>query len=280
VEREAQAALALGALADALARYCDLDAIERLARAAAGSPGAAWDPAPPPAREPSAGSARIAIAAGPAFSFHYEENLELLSAAGAELIPFDPLTDESLPAQCGALVLAGGFPEVFGAELEANAPLRAEIAAFAATGRPVLAECGGLLYLAERLDGHELCGVLPLTASMTRRLSLGYRDAVAAAPTPWMAAGEHVRGHEFHYAEVEAGGVAPGGVAPRGVAPGGVAPGAVAPAWTLSARGAERPDGAVHAGVQAGFLHVHWAAFPELARRFAAAARAAVPSAA
>ena len=115
-----------------------------------------------PRPRPSAGAARgarIAIARGPAFSFHYEENLELLAAAGAELRRFDPLRDEALPPDCGALVLAGGFPEVFGAELAANAPLRAEVAAFAAAGRPVLAECGGLLYLCRDLDGHAMCGV-------------------------------------------------------------------------------------------------------------------------
>ena len=92
----------------------------------------AWSPEPAAPPTP----ARVAIARGPAFSFHYEENLELLRAAGAELCPFDPLADDALPAGAGALLLAGGFPEVFGAELAANAPLRAEIAAFARSGRP------------------------------------------------------------------------------------------------------------------------------------------------
>jgi cobyrinic acid a,c-diamide synthase len=208
-------------------------------------------------------TARIALAAGPAFSFHYTENLELLEAAGAELARFDPIEDEALPAGAGALVLAGGFPEVYGAALEANAPLRAEIAAFAAAGRPVLAECGGLLYLCEDLDGHAMCGVLPARGRMTDRLTLGYREAIAATPTPWLAAGTRVRGHEFHYTSVtpcrraEAGAIAE------------------QPAWTLHARGRERPDGFVAGGVQAAYLHTHWAAHPELAARFVAAAATA-----
>jgi cobyrinic acid a,c-diamide synthase len=197
---------------------------------------------------------RIAIARGPAFSFHYEENLELLGAAGAELAGFDPLRDEALPPRSGALILAGGFPEVFGAELAANVALRAEVAAFVAAGRPVLAECGGLLYLCGELDGHEMCGAIAARASMTRRLTLGYREAVAATATPWMMQGERVRGHEFHYSRVEA--LDPG----------------VQAAWTLAARGAARPEGIVAGALQASYLHVHWAANPQLARRFARAA--------
>ena len=179
----------------AAARYIDLDAVERLARAAPPAGGPAWDAAP--GDEPA--PARIAIARGPAFSFHYEENLELLAAAGAELMPFDPTADERLPDGADALVLAGGFPEVFGAELEANAPLRAEVAAFAQGGRPILAECGGLLYLCADLDGRAMCGVLPARGRMAGRLTLGYREATAATATPWIAAGASVRGHEFHY---------------------------------------------------------------------------------
>jgi cobyrinic acid a,c-diamide synthase len=120
--------------------------------------GPAWRPEPPGG--PISG-ARIAVASGRAISFHYRENLELLEAAGAELQPFDPLHDEELPADAGALILAGGFPEVFVADLEANDRLRSEITAFVRSGRPVMAECGGLLYLAA-VDGRPMCGVPPV----------------------------------------------------------------------------------------------------------------------
>jgi cobyrinic acid a,c-diamide synthase len=252
VEREERTRAALDALAEAVARYADLEAIERLARAAPDVPGAAWSPDPP--TEPVASGTRIAIARGPAFSFHYEENLELLAAAGAELVGFDPTLDEALPEGAGALILAGGFPEVFGAELEANARLRAAIARFARDGRPILAECGGLLYLCETLDDHAMCGVLPARGRMVGRLALGYREATAATATPWLEAGTRVRGHEFHYSALEASGGEP--------------------AWTLAVRGAMRPDGIVAGGVQAGYLHVHWAAHPDVALRFARAAAA------
>jgi len=270
-EREAGARTALDTLTEAVARHTDLEAIERLARSAPELPGESWRPEPgdsgpgvedavPTAasstasRPAGARAARVALAAGPAFSFHYEENLELLRVAGAELLPFDPLHDEQLPPDANALLLAGGFPEVFGAELASNAPLRAQVRAFAASGRPVLAECGGLLYLCERLDGHEMCGVLPARAQMTNRLTLGYREAVAATATPWLAAGECVRGHEFHYTQVES-----------------VYEGSLPAAWELSARGDTRPEGWVRGALQASYLHVHWAAHPQLAWRFAAA---------
>jgi cobyrinic acid a,c-diamide synthase len=267
-EREPRAREALAALAAAVERHMDLDALLAHARSAPALEGPAWSPdvSADATGGPTAG-ARIAIARGPAFSFHYEENLELLRAAGAELLPFDPLREEALPDGANALVLAGGFPEVFGAELAANAGLRAQVAALARSGAPVLAECGGLLYLCERLDEHTMCGVLPACASMGERLAaLGYREATAATATPWLAAGTCVRGHEFHYARIEpAAGAEPAGP-PIGDAP--------APAWTLSARGAERAEGFVAGGVQASFLHVHWAAFPQLARDFARAAAA------
>jgi cobyrinic acid a,c-diamide synthase len=251
-EREGRTRTALAALADAAERHVDLDSVVALARRAIAPGGTdVWDPAP---AAPVTRAARIAIADGPAFCFHYRENLELLEAAGSELAPFDPLVDEALPAGASALLLAGGFPEIFGAELAANTALRAAVATFAASGRPVLAECGGLLFLCQDLDGHEMCGVLPARARMAGSLRLGYREATTATTTPWLRVGERVRGHEFHYSRVDP---------PHGDA---------SAAWTLAARGHERAEGFVVGAVQASYLHVHWAAHPELAHRFAACA--------
>ncbi len=286
VEREGRTRGAIDALREAVLAHVDLGRVLALARSAPALAGRVWSPArsgggDPPSvvreqRPPApliAGAARphaaspgrgadvhqrsssapatIAIARGPAFSFHYEENLELLRAAGATLAPFDPLTDSALPEDAGALILAGGFPEIFGAELSANAPLREDVAAFARSGRPVLAECGGLLYLCEELDGMAMCGVLPARARMAGRLSIGYREAVAQAASALWTGGEQVRGHEFHYSAVEGDGAA---------------------AWELSARGRTRPEGFVAGAVHASYLHVHWAAFPQAARRLVAAA--------
>jgi cobyrinic acid a,c-diamide synthase len=249
VEREAHARGTLAALAETVRAGVDLDALVALARTAPPLTGETWSPEP----EVLVGDARIAVAGGPAFSFHYEENHELLAAAGAELVPFDPLSDDELPARCGALLLAGGFPEIFGEELSANWALRAEVAAFARAGRPILAECGGLLYLATELDGRPMCDVVGGRARMGERLSLGYREAVAGADHPAWPAGTVTRGHEFHYSSIDP-------------------PCGDVPAWTLRARGAERAEGHVIGGVHASYLHTHWAATPEVAARLVAAA--------
>jgi cobyrinic acid a,c-diamide synthase len=228
-ERAPRARDTIGRLAATVTEHCDLEAIVALARTAPELPGPAWSPGG------EASGARIAIARGPAFSFHYEENLELLR--NAELVEFDPLTD-TLP-DADALILAGGFPEVFGEELSANAPLREQIAAF---GGPILAECGGLLYLTRELDGQPMCGVLDATATMGGRLTLGYREVTAQADHPVWPAGTTVRGHEFHYSAVTPGGEA----------------------WT-------RTGGHVRGLVHASYLHTHWAATPEVAQRLVSA---------
>ncbi|MFF7647610.1 cobyrinate a,c-diamide synthase [Streptomyces canus] len=201
---------------------------------------------PPPGPQPS--SPVVAVAGGPAFTFSYAEHSELLTAAGAEVVAFDPLHDEQLPDGTAGLVIGGGFPEVYAAELSANEPLRKAVAALAETGAPVAAECAGLLYLCRELDGQPMCGVLDASARMEEALILGYRDAVAVSDSSLAVAGTRMRGHEFHRTVVEpaAGDAAAWGVrVPR-----------------------RRLEGFVQRGVHASYLHTHWASQPGVARRF------------
>jgi cobyrinic acid a,c-diamide synthase len=242
-ERRDEARRSIGALGDVVARSLDLDAVMRLA-ASAGPPRARpWSPESP--EEDRTPGVRVAIATGPSFSFLYEENVELMEGAGAEVTYFEPTSDETLPEGTDAVYLGGGFPEAYAEALSENEPMKESVARFAGEGRPVVAECGGLLYLSRELDGRPMCGVLDATARMTDRLTLGYREARATQDSPLTQRGSTVRGHEFHYSAVE--------------------PGArEAPAWEMHGRGAE---GFVADGVHASYLHTHWAAFPELPRR-------------
>jgi cobyrinic acid a,c-diamide synthase len=240
-EREREAREALEATGAAVSRSCDLAAVMRLARSAGRLEVEAWSPV---AREPGP-PARVAVAAGPSFSFLYEENMELLQGVGAEVAFFDPTSDEDLPSGTDVLYLAGGFPETYAGALAANEPLKDAVRRFAAEGGPVVAECGGLLYLVEELDGHRMCGVLGAKARMADRLTLGYREARALSDSPLAGTGTRVRGHEFHYSAVEPGG-------------------GERPAWELEGRG---PEGFVLGGVHASYLHLHWAATPGIPKR-------------
>jgi cobyrinic acid a,c-diamide synthase len=242
-ERREEAARSLDALGKVISRSLNLDSMVRLARSAAPVGVEAWSPESRDL-DRSVGT-RVAVATGPSFSFLYRENLELLDGAGAEVVTFDPTTEEELPAGTDALYLGGGFPETYAEALSTNWRMRESVQAFAAGGRPVVAECGGLLYLVRELDGHPMCGVLDAEATMTDRLTLGYREARALADSPLADRDANVRGHEFHYSAVE--------------------PGAgQRPAWELAGRGQE---GFVAGGVHASYMHTHWAATPELPRR-------------
>ncbi len=252
-ERIREARETIRSLGAAVGAACDIEELLALARRADRLPVRPWRP--PVRQEPAV---RVALASGPAFSFRYQENLELLEAAGAELTPFDPTVDERLPDGAEALYLGGGFPETYGDELAANARLRSEIRAFAAGGRPAVAECGGFLYLCRSLDRRPMCGVLPARARMTSRLTLGYRSALALADSPLANAGTSVRGHEFHYSQVE----------PAAGTP---------PAWRLERRADLVDEGFARGGVHASYLHTHWATTPEVAERLLAAARKAAP---
>jgi cobyrinic acid a,c-diamide synthase len=243
---------AVGALAEIVAASVDLDALLRLAKTA---PPLSQPANPFPERSiPSLPRPRIAVAAGPAFTFGYAEHPELLAAAGAEVVTFDPLRDEKLPAEVAGLIIGGGFPEEHAADLSANASLRGEVAALARAGAPVIAECAGLLYLARSLDGHPMCGVLDADARMTGKLTLGYRDAVAAASSPLAAAGTRVHGHEFHRTAVQS-------------------VGGTESAWHWRQSGNTVSEGFVQGRVYASYLHTHWSGVPEAATRIVAAAR-------
>ena len=242
-ERREEAARSLDALGKMISRSLNLDGIVRLARSAGSLEVEPWSPESPDLDRSE--GVRVAVAAGPSFSFLYRENLELLEGAGAEVVTFDPTTEEDLPAGTDALYLGGGFPETYAEALSTNGRMRESVRRFAESGRPVVAECGGLLYLVRELDGHPMCGVLDAEATMTDRLTLGYREARALTDSPLAGTGASVRGHEFHYSAVEPGGGA-------------------RPAWELTGRGQE---GFVAGGVHASYLHTHWAATPELPRR-------------
>lgn len=141
-----------------------------------------------------------------AFSFYYPENLEALVAAGAELVKINSLEDEELPDIQG-LYLGGGFPEVFAARLEANRSLRRGVKEAVAAGLPVYAECGGLMYLARRLNyqGHwyEMSGALPYDVTMSScPQGHGYTALEVAGDSPFLPRGSLIRGHEFHHSRV------------------------------------------------------------------------------
>ncbi|WP_396935062.1 cobyrinate a,c-diamide synthase [Mycolicibacterium sp.] len=247
VEHGRQARAAVAAMTTLVARHVDLAAVAAVAGAQVGAP--AWSPA----TEPVPGVVTVALAAGKAFSFGYTEHAELLRAAGARVAEFDPLADP-LPPGTDALVLPGGFPEQFTAELSANTVVRRQIRELAHRGAPVHAECAGLTYLVDDLDGVPMCGALAGSARFTERLTLGYRDAVAVVDSSLHAAGERVTGHEFHRTAVSFTDGHP-------------------PAWAFAGPGGRGlRDGAVHRGVHAGYLHTHPAAHPRAITRFVAAA--------
>lgn len=257
----------IAAAAGRVERYLDIDRLLALAQTA--------PPLPRPNLEdmlnlnrPAADSPRpiIAVARDEAFNFTYQDNLDLLAAAGAELAFFSPLHDAALPPGARGVVLSGGFPELYAPQLAANTALMEQLRQAHRQGWPIYAECGGLMYLTRAitdLEGRQyaMAGLLPGHSVMTRqRLSLGYRLARAAGNSWLLSAGETVRGHEFHYSRWED------------------RPDELPPAYHLLPRhgqGDPQPDGACLDNLWASYVHLHFWGKPELAARFVAAVRAA-----
>jgi cobyrinic acid a,c-diamide synthase len=249
-ERPASVSEALDRLTDAVTVGLDLAAIVALAGSAprmAAAPVAVPAPGPP---------LRVGVAAGPAFTFTYADTIDALVAAGAEVVPFDPLRDASLPGRLDGVLIGGGFPEVYGAELAANRDLIADLHFRVSGGLVTWAECGGLLLLCRSVDGHRMAGVIEADGRLTDRLTLGYRTATARAPSPIGPGGTVLRGHEFHYSAV----------APAGGA------------LTLTSRWGRVPDGWATPTMLATYLHHHPGGDPGPVSRFAATCVAARPA--
>jgi cobyrinic acid a,c-diamide synthase len=238
-ERHDAALATVAAAQHVVARSVDLDAVVALASAAQTLEVEPWQP---PALDGA--GLTVAVARGQAFTFEYAEQAEILDAAGATVVGFDPLNDPALPDGTDLLLIGGGFPEEHVPALADNRPLLDAVRDFPGV---VYAECAGLLYLARTLDGVPMAGRLPTDAAMTPRLSLGYRDAVGADGP---LAGIPVRAHEFHRTQC------------------------------LPAAGAGAafevdgtPSGFADDRLVASYLHLHWTGVPEVPAALLAAAR-------
>jgi len=254
----------LDQLATACEGHLDLELLVRLASSAGEIEDA--EASPPIAEQtPSPPKVRIGLARDAAFHFYYPDNLELLAECGAELVEFSPIKDPSLPSGLAGLYLGGGYPEVHAEALSANRSLLEDIRSFAAAGRCIYAECGGLMYLGRALttlDGSRLAlaGVLPIETAMLKSLrSLGYVEVTPASDSLWCQGnGEDtpsLRGHEFHYSRV-------------------TLDETVAAGWHTAYRARRRrsqaaeTEGFCKGSIVASYVHLHFASCPQAARNF------------
>lgn len=194
----------LDQLADAVEQHGSLGEIEKIARNAPDME----DTSTRGHRHRDSTSARIGLAYDPAFHFYYPDNIEALERAGCEVIRFSPLSDESLPEALDGMYIGGGYPEEYAEELSANLPMIQAVRSFAESGRPLYAECGGLMYLSKGIqstDGKrfDMAGILPARTQMLSRLkTLGYVEVTLTEDSLFGRAGDQIRGHEFHYSEL------------------------------------------------------------------------------
>jgi len=255
---------ALDALADAFEHYSTLGEIVNMARSAP------FLYVEAPERKGIAGRARLGVACDAAFHFYYRDVLDKLEDGGCTLVPFSPVADRALPEGLDALYIGGGYPEELAAELSANGPMMAAVRDFAASGRPVYAECGGLMYLCremETVDGkrHPMAGLLPAVTKMHRALqALAYVEVTLEEDALWGRAGESVRGHEFHHSTLTEN--------PAGVE-----------GWRSVYRmrklriDAPVEEGFKKGGILASYAHLHLASRPRAMERFIASCERRAP---
>ncbi|MCL2457396.1 MAG: cobyrinate a,c-diamide synthase [Desulfobulbus sp.] len=233
--------------------------LPRLLRLAAGWRQEESVPEAPAPTTASGTPVRIGLARDAAFCFYYEDNLDLLRAAGAELVLFSPLDDDRLPPGLNGLYLGGGYPELHARRLSDNRAMREQVRAFAESGRPVYGECGGFMYLCRSitdLNGgvFPMAGLYPFAARMQTRLrSLGYRRPQVVRDCLLGPAGTVLHGHEFHYSTIE------------------TEVETVPAAYELEAG---QPEGFLaQAATLASYVHLHWGRTPAAAAQLVAACR-------
>jgi len=204
--------------------------------------------------KPKPAIAKIAVAQDKAFSFYYQDSLDLLEAWGAELVPFSPLHDTDLPQDISGLYIGGGFPELYAAGLADNKSIRQAIKVAAGRGMPIYAECGGLMYLGRSigdLQGNEypMVGAIPVSSQIdSPHLSLGYRTVQALGDGPILRQGEIVRGHEFHWSVPDNAADSPN-------------------AYCVIDKG-RRLEGFHRRNLLASYIHLHLGSLPSMAVRF------------
>ncbi|WP_432830283.1 cobyrinate a,c-diamide synthase [Dactylosporangium sp. CA-092794] len=259
VHHNIDAVRAVRRLGEVIAGAVDIDRTMALARSAPRLTSDAWNPEAELAEAGASDAAFASLAStrigrrpviGVAFA--YPETAELLTAAGAEVVPFDPLRDEALPTGVDGLVIGAALPESYAEELTFNGRLRSAVAAHAAAGKPIAAEGTGLVWLCRDYNGRPMCGVLDASARETDLVVLGYREATARSSSVLLPVGAQVIGHKMHRTSVT----------PRS---------GLQAAWTWAGGPAE---GFVQRGVHASYLGLHWAGTPSIATRFVAAAGA------
>lgn len=237
--------------ADAMTRYIDMARLREIAASASPLTVDVSQHAIKTAR------VRIAVARDEAFCFYYEDNFDLLRSAGAEIVFFSALHDESLPDNIGGIYLGGGYPELYAATLADNAGMRRALGKAIMAGVPTYAECGGLMILTDgitALNGktYPMVGVLPGESQMQPRLTMGYRTVTASTDSPLLKQGDQVRGHEFHYSDWSN------------------RPVDLPYAYDISARRGERsrPEGVAWENLLASYVHLHFGSNPNIAQNF------------
>lgn len=240
-------------LADEMEEGVCSDSLLEIARSAGEIECSCFGPA-----DPGSVKVKIGLAWDEAFSFYYQDGIETLEELGAQLIPFSPLHDETLPEEIDGIYIGGGFPEMFTRELSANQRLMEEIHAVGTNGMPVFAECGGFMYLSRAIvdfAGTEfpMVGLVPGRCIMERKLQgMGYVEAGSLCDNILGPAGKTIRGHEFHYSRIE----------PVNTD--------FHHAFRLVRNRYRKTvlDGYAHENILASYLHLHFASDPALAEGF------------